>query len=132
VSAHKIQRQLERYKEKEACNVDHEVNYTISLVAKGRGQVVGSVALNMMVLNMVVVVRVPGMTEKRIEDIRKTNINYVEWESSSEYTVHMNMLVPHERVSAYVVELEGNMENRMWPCEIEVQKNGAGDDSQGV
>lgn len=88
----------------------------VALVAHGRRQVVGSVGLNVMMLNVMEVVRVPGMPHQRICDVRedavKRRILLVQ------YPPHVDVLVHHQCVCPHEVYLHYRVQRAMPPVEV--------------
>lgn len=78
----------------------------------------------MMVLDVMVVVRIPCVSEKRIQQVGKEHVEQVI--SRRQNSVHMDVLMLHQRKSSTIPELEDPMQNAMSPREVVVQQKCAG------
>lgn len=101
--ADEIRGQVEPDEEEEATDIVEEVKDVVTLIAQRGGQVVGSIALDVVVLDVVVEVAVPGVAHERIEHV---------WEGVvepchvlSQDTSHVDVLVHHEGVGTDIAEL---------------------------
>lgn len=77
-----------------------------------------------MVLDVVVVVRVPGVAEQRLEDVREREVE--DGKAFGEYAVIVDVVVQHQREGSSAPEGEGNMEGCVQVGEMPVQQNRAG------
>lgn len=105
VVAHEIARQVEPNKQVKAANIVQEVQNAVALVSHCRGQIVGSIAFDVVVLDVMEEIGVPGVSHQRVKDV---------WEDSIDKgvflvqdTSHVNVLVHEQGVGAHVVELHG-------------------------
>ena len=73
--ANKVHGQVEPNEEIESTDVLREIPNTIPLIPDSGREVIGSVAFHMMVLDVVIVIRVPGMTHERIQDVREGSVD---------------------------------------------------------
>lgn len=63
----KVQRKVEPYQEEEPADITQKVKDTVTIIPHSRAQIVGAVAFDMMVFDVVVVVRVPCVPVKRVQ-----------------------------------------------------------------
>ena len=122
--AHEVRRQVDPDEEKEAGDVVGKVPGVVALVADGGAEVVGAVALDVMVLDVVVVVCVPGVAHERIEDVGEGAVE--PGEARRQDAAHVDVLVHHERVGAHVVELHGEVEEGVRVGEAVEEVEGGG------
>ena len=108
--------ELEPDEEVEAAEVVEEVEDVVALVADRRGKVVGPVAFDVVVLDVVEVVRVPGVAHERVHDVWEGLID--QGVGLVEDAAHVDVLVHHERVGAHVVQLHERVERAVPPLEV--------------
>lgn len=128
--ADEIQGEFEPDEEEEAADVAEEVREVVALVAHGGGEVTGPVALDVVVLDVVVVVRVPRVAHQRIGDVGEDRVE--EPEGLAEDPAHVDVLVHHEGVGADKVRLHDPVEDAMEPSEVVVEVESARDESREV
>lgn len=128
--ADKVERELEPDKEEKAADVAQEIAEVVALVPHCGRQIAGPVALDMVVFDVVVEVRVPGMAHERVRDVGEERVEGPE--GSGQNTAHVDVLVHHQRVAADIVGLHDPVQEAMEPGEVVVQVDGAGDDSGEV
>lgn len=86
-------RQVHPHEEAEARDVEGEVRWTVALVADGGGDVIGPVPFDMVVLDVVEVVGVPGVAEEGIEEVGEGGVE--EGEAFGEDATLVDVLVHH-------------------------------------
>ena len=99
--AHEVQRELDGDEEEEAEDVQREMEDGVALVADGGGQVVRAVPLAVVVLDVVVVIRVPGVAHEWLEHVRDGPVE--ESVSLCEDPAVMDVVVQHYGEGAGVV-----------------------------
>lgn len=114
-----VHRQIEPNQKVESTNVLREVPNTVPLVADSGRKVVGSVAFNVVMLDVVIVVRVPRVTHHWVENVWEQPIDKVIL--LAEDTAHMDMLMFQKSVCSHIVALHDAMEDSVPPMEIDVQ-----------
>lgn len=72
--AEKVQWEVEPDEEKEAAEVVEEVKQIVALVSEGGGEIVRSVALDVVVFHVVVIVAVPCVAHQWIGDVGKVHV----------------------------------------------------------
>jgi len=83
------------------------MNEIVSLVAHGGRQVIRTIVLHVMMLNMVVVVGIPAVSHKWICDIGEDGIqNSI---TLAKDTAKVYMLMHHESICAHVRRLHGQV-----------------------
>lgn len=102
-----------------------EVEDVVTLIAKRGRQVVGSVALDVVVLDMMVEVAVPGMAHERIEHVGEGVVE--PGHVLGQDTSHVDVLVHHEGVGADIAELQDQVQDAVKPCEGVEEVEDAGD-----
>ena len=128
--AKKVPRQIEPAEEVEAAHIVQEMPDIIPLVAHGGAQIVWSVGFDVVVLDVVEVVRVPGMAHERIRDIREHRIE--ERVCLAQDSTHVNVLVHHQCVRPHVVYLHGGMQRTVPPVEVVEHVDRRGDAREEV
>ncbi|TKW51113.1 hypothetical protein CTA1_12224 [Colletotrichum tanaceti] len=125
--AEEVARQVEPDEEEEAGDVAEEVEGVVALVADGGGQVVGPVALDVVVLDVVVEVGVPGVAHEGVGDVGEGGVEGPQEAAGlpGEDAAHVDVLVHHEGVGADVVELHGHVQRAVDVAETAEQQQGA-------
>lgn len=123
--AEEVQRQLQPDQEEEATDVAEEVEEVVALIADGRGEVLGAVALDVVVLDVVVIVGVPGVAHERVGDVGEQLVKPAE--AFLQDPAHVDMLVHHEGVRAHVVGLHDPVQDTVRPVEVSEQEDCTGD-----
>jgi len=118
-STQEVHRQVEPDQKVEPTDVLRKVPNAVPLVANCRRKVVGSVAFNVVMLDVVIVVRVPRVAHHWVENVWEQPIDKVIL--LAEDTTHMDMLMFQESVCSHVVALHDAMEDSVPPMEIDVQ-----------
>ena len=116
--ADEIQGKFEPDEEEEAADVAQEIGEVVPLVTHGGGEVTWPVALDVVVLDVVIVVRVPRVAHQGIRDVGKDRVE--EPEGLAEDTAHVDVLVHHQGVGANEVRLHDPVEDAMEPGEVVV------------
>ena len=93
-----------------------EVQCGVALIAHSRGEIVRPVAFDVVVLNVVKEVRVPGMAHERVEDVGEDGVDQGVF--FVQHAPHVDVLVHEQRVGAHVVELHGGVEDAVPPAEV--------------
>lgn len=70
-----VARKLKPHEEKKSAEVAQKIGQLVSLVPDRRGQIVRPIPFHVMMLDVVVVVRVPRMSHERIGDVGKERVN---------------------------------------------------------
>ncbi len=120
-----VERQVEPDHEEEAADVVKKVENVVTLVSNSRGEIVGPVAFDVMVLDMVVKVRVPCMSHERIRDIRENFVDNAENPSLRQDSVHVDVLVHHQGVCPCEPKLHQHVEDAVEVVEVAEQQDGA-------
>lgn len=98
-----VQWEFEPDEEHEATDVAQEVWDAVAVIVHCRAQVVSAVAFHVVVLDVMVVVRVPRVTVHRVEQVREQVVEQPElW---GEDSIHVDVLVLHQGESAAVEQL---------------------------
>lgn len=90
-SSQEISGQIKPDQEVESSDISQEVPYIISLIANCGRKIIWAVALDVMVLDVMKVVRIPCMAHQRIEDIWEQLVD--ESIPLAQDSSHMNVLV---------------------------------------
>lgn len=120
-----IARKLKPHEEQKSADIAQEVVQLVSLVPDSRRQITGSIPFDVVVLDVMVVVRVPRMSHERVGDVGKERVKQPEL--LGEDSAHVDVLVHHERVGPHVVRLHDPVEDPMDPSEVIVQVDCTGD-----
>lgn len=124
--AEEVQRQLQPDEEVEAADVAEKVAQLVALVADGGRQVVGPVAFDVMMLDMMIVVGVPGVAHQRIGEVGEQLVEPGQGRGALQDAAHVDVLVHHQRVGADVVRLHDPMQDSVDPAKMPEQHDGAG------
>lgn len=114
--AGKVEREVEPDQEEESSDVVQEVPDVVSLVSKGGGKIVRAVAFDVVVFDVVVVVRVPGMTHERFQDVREAEVE--DRPVFRQHAVVVDVVVHQEGEGARAPEGESRVEDAMDPGEV--------------
>ena len=114
-----VQWQIEPDEKVEATNVLHKVPDAVSLVSNGGREIIGAVAFDMMVLDVVIVVRVPSVTHHWIKDVREDTIDQAIL--LAEHTTHVDVLMLQKGICAHVITLHDAMKHGVPPMEVGIQ-----------
>lgn len=102
----------------------------VTLVAKSRGQVIRAIALDMVMFDMVIKVRIPGVAHKRIKNVREKRIEPRKLFCKN--SAHMDMLMHHQSISTNIVHLHQPVQDAMRPSKMIVQIDRTWDRGQKV
>jgi len=97
----------------------------VALEADGRRQVARAVALDVVVLDVVVVVRVPGVAHEGVHDVGEEVVD--EGEAAGEHAALVDVLVLEQGVGSHVVALHGDVEDGVQVGEAGEEEDGGGD-----
>jgi len=117
--------QIEPDEEEEASEVVQEMPHIIPLTSNRGREVVWPITLHVMVLDVVVEIRVPSVPVKWIQDVWVRRVDKGVREAFGQYPTHVDVLVAHECVRAYVPGLHGEMQDGVGIGEVSVQEHGA-------
>lgn len=130
--AREIQRQIQPHQEIESADVLGKLAELIALVPDRRRQIIRPVALDVVVLDVVVVVRVPGVAHQGIQNIGKHGVEYPRPPFIfGQDATHVDVLVHHQRVGAHVPAVEDGVEDGVRPGEADKEEIHGGRDSGG-
>lgn len=76
----------------------------------------------MVMLDVVIVVRVPCVAHQRVDDVGEESIDDSEARRLGEDAPHVNVLVHHKAVGAHIIELHSEVENSMNIGEVVEEK----------
>lgn len=93
-----------------------EAGELIALVAHSRAEVVGSVAFDMVVLDMVEVVAIPRMAHQWVGNVWEEIVE--PGEVLLEDSAHMDVLMHHQGIGTHVEPLPHRMQQPVPPVEI--------------
>lgn len=114
--AHKIQGQVQPDQKVEAADVLGKVPGVVALKVDSRRQVSWAVALDVVVLDVVVVVRVPGVAHEWIQDEGEGAVQ--PGPALGQHAALVDVLVHHERVRGHVEELHEEVQHAVGPGKV--------------
>ena len=114
--AEEVPWQIEPDEDVESTEVVQEMPDIVALVPDRGRQVVRSVTFDVVMLDVVEIVRVPCVAHQRVHNVWECQID--QRVCLVQYAAHMYMLVHHQCVRAHVVELHDRMQWTVPPVEV--------------
>jgi hypothetical protein len=109
--ADEIHRQIKPDQKQKSPHIMEEMPNVIPLISDRRGQILRPVPFDVVMLDMVIVVRVPGVTNQRLKDIRKHEIHRRHERSLGfrQHPVVVDVIVQHQRKGPRAPEGKGHV-----------------------
>lgn len=123
--AREVEWQVEPDEEQKAADVVREVPDIVSLIAQRGRKIVWPVAFDVMVLDVVVVIRVPSVAHQRFQDVREAEVE--ESPVFGEYAAVVDVVVHQECERACAPECEGRVDDSVDVGEVVEEIHRAGE-----
>lgn len=120
-----VGRELVPDEEVEPRHIQQEVPRAVPLVPERGAQVLGPVALDVVVLHVVVEVAVPRVAHERVQDVGEVEVE--PGVALLEHAVSVDVLVHHERIGPRVRDLHDQVQDTVEPGEVVEEQQGRGD-----
>lgn len=120
--ADKVRRQIQPNKKEKLAHVVQEVQHAVPLIADSGALVIGPVALDVVVLDVVVEVAVPGVAHERVQQVGEGGVE--PGVALVQHAPAVDVLVHHERVGARVRDLHDDVQDAVEPGEVAEQQQG--------
>lgn len=102
-----------------------EIPNVVPLVADGRREILGSIAFDVVMFDVVIIVRIPRVTHQGLQNVRKCPIE--PGPVLGQYAIVVNMIVHHQRKTSCAPECESHMSDAMEVREMVEEPDGAGE-----